>query len=62
MSISVHSTEEATSLEADVDQDITAFEEWFSSHVENGPLVHAERAILKTYLWWKFKGTKQTGG
>lgn len=35
-----------------MDKEVEAFSNWFRSQ-GNGPLVPAERAILKTYLAWK---------
>lgn len=55
MALSVHCTAGAAEVEREVDADIDEFERWFASKVENGPLLHAERAILKTYLWWKLQ-------
>lgn len=41
-------------LEATVDTDIAAFSEYFQRVLKNDePLSKSERAILKTYLWWK---------
>ena len=49
--------EKPEELEAEVDSDIAAFDAWFQQHLQNGqPLVRSERAILKTYLYWKTKG------
>jgi len=35
------------------DDEIAAFEEFFQGELNNEPLVRSERAILKTYLFWK---------
>jgi hypothetical protein len=40
-------------LEATVDEDIAAFDVWFQQQADNAPLVGSERAILKTYLYFK---------
>lgn len=41
-------------LEAAVDADIVAFGEYFQRELKNDePLSKSERAIIKTYLWWK---------
>lgn len=55
--ISIQSTCENKDLEGAVGDDLHSFEEWFKS-LGNDPLVKGEIAILKTYLWWKLKGTK----
>lgn len=39
-------------LGAAMDADLRPFEQWFRGQ-GNGPLVGAERAILKSYLAWK---------
>jgi hypothetical protein len=49
--------EEELPLEVVVETDIRAFEEYFKS-LGNDPLVGPEKAILKTYLWWKTKGAQ----
>lgn len=50
-------TEQPESLEAEVDADIAKFNEWFQRHLQNDkPLAPSEKAVLKTYLWWKVKG------
>lgn len=43
---------EGKELEAEVDEDITAFQVWFQSKGQE-PLSKPEWAILKTYLWYK---------
>jgi hypothetical protein len=41
-------------LETVVNEDIRQFEEFFTAKVDtSGPLSGPERAILKTYLYWK---------
>jgi hypothetical protein len=40
-------------LEAVVDEDLGAFNEYFQKNCDNSPLRPEETAILKTYLWWK---------
>jgi len=42
-------------LEQAVDEDISAFERWFCSVVDSSAplLTGAERAIIKSYLWYK---------
>lgn len=62
--VAVEELERPEALESAVDADIQAFEAWFSS-LGNDPLTKGERAILKTYLWWKTKGAAdgtQAGG
>lgn len=61
--------ENGTELEAVVDADLAKFDEWLQerqrqaqreqgvANPEVQPIVRSERAILKTYLWWKTKGT-----
>lgn len=46
-------TLEGAELEAAVDEDITRFDEYFQRELGNDPLVKSERAVLKTYLWYK---------
>ena len=50
-----------TTLEQDVDNDINEFEAYFTGALRNSPLVHGERAILKTYLHWKITGGVREG-
>lgn len=45
--------EEAPTLEQLVDADIANFARYFCEELKNDSLSRAERAILKTYLWWK---------
>jgi len=42
-----------TNLEHVVDEDIEAFAKYFCKELKNDTLSRPERAILKTYLWWK---------
>ena len=41
-------------LEREVDGDLEAFDEWFRS-LGNDPMMRSERAILKTFLFFKLK-------
>jgi hypothetical protein len=62
--VAVEELERPEALEAAVDEDIQAFEAWFSG-LGNDPLTKGERAILKTYLWRKTRGASDgttTGG
>ncbi len=43
-------------MEEAVDEDIRSFSEWFQRRVGDGPLIHAERAILKTFMYYKLYG------
>lgn len=36
-----------------VDEDLAAFTAWLNEHVDPAPLTGPEKAILKTYLWYK---------
>jgi hypothetical protein len=45
-------------LERTVELDIENFNSWFRS-LGNEPLVRSEFAILKTYLFWKVKGSDE---
>jgi len=51
-------------LEVVVDADVAAFNDWFLQQQRDGgtsspqALTPSERAILKTYLWWKTKGAR----
>lgn len=40
-------------LSAEADADLVAFEAWFVRAVDTQKLHPAERAIIKTYLFWK---------
>jgi len=47
-------TTEGDFIAAVVDADIAAFGEYFQRELKNDePLSKSEKAILKTYLWWK---------
>ena len=49
-------------LEAAVDADIVAFGEYFQRELKNDePLSKSERAIIKTYLWFKLHVGKGGG-
>ena len=55
--LEVKLTGESADLEVEVRQDLQSFEVWFQG-LGNGPLVKPEVAILRTYLYWKFRGEK----
>lgn len=38
------------------DEEIKKFDDWFQKQTGNEPLVRSERAILKTYLYYKLRG------
>lgn len=40
-------------LEAIVEEDLKSFDAFFQGKVDNSPLRQEEKALLKTYLWWK---------
>lgn len=40
-------------LEAAVDADIAEFDKYFQGKLNNAPVLSSEKAIIKTYLWWK---------
>lgn len=53
--------EDGNTLEQVVDADINAFDAFFQNALKNDvPLVGSERAILKTYLWWKTHEQSET--
>lgn len=55
---------ELLDLEQRVDADITAFEKWFCENVDQSSprLSGPERAIIKSYLWYKtHPGEKPNG-
>lgn len=46
--------EEGRTLKEEVGKEISKFEEWFCSFLQNGdPLTRHEKAILNDYLGWK---------
>ena len=48
------STTEGAFMSAVADADIGAFDEYFQRVLKNDePLSKSEKAILKTYIWWK---------
>jgi len=49
---------ESKEIEVEVDEDLKAFDEWFVG-LGNAPMVGVERAILKTYLFYKTVGAKK---
>jgi hypothetical protein len=55
--IEVTTTTPVEEQEKTVDEEIAAFDAWFQSR-GNQPLVKSERAILKTYFWYKLRGEK----
>jgi hypothetical protein len=40
-------------LSAEADADLAAFESWFIKSVDVKPLHNAEKAIIKSFLYWK---------
>lgn len=55
--VSATSSKEAEPI---VDDDIRAFEAWFREEKGQEPLAGSEKAIIKTYLWWKLFGGKKS--
>lgn len=53
--------EEAPTLEQVVDADIAEFEEYFCKMLKNSSLAAPEKAILKTYLYWKTHPAEPSG-
>jgi hypothetical protein len=49
---------EGGSLEQVVDEDIICFEEYFKK-LGNDPLSKPEKAIIKTYLWFKVQAKNE---
>lgn len=43
-----------------VNQEIERFDRWFQSELGNEPLVRSERAILKTFFFYKLRGPNGT--
>jgi hypothetical protein len=41
-------------LKEEVEAEIARFDTFFQNDLHNAPLVNVERAILSTYLWWKY--------
>lgn len=48
-------------LEKEVDADIAEFEEYFCKKLKNSSLAAPEKAILKTYLYWKTHPAEPSG-
>lgn len=48
-------------LEQVVDADIAEFEEYFCKMLKNSSLAAPEKAILKTYLYWKTHPAEPSG-
>lgn len=44
--------------ELSVDADIEKFDKYFQEELKNDPLIPSEKAMLKTYLWFKLHGEK----
>lgn len=46
-----------------VDADIAAFEKFMMNKVDDsGPLMGPEKAIIKTYIWWKTHSEEDVDG
>jgi hypothetical protein len=54
---------EGHAAEPIVDVDIDGFEKWFCQNVDTSThkLAHSERAILKSYLWYKTSSEVKRG-
>lgn len=52
--------EKDRTIEDVVDDEIREFGEWFSGELKNDPLMHVEKAILKTFLAYKLKLVKKS--
>lgn len=52
--VTAQETSDGSSFEKEVGQDLDAFSVWLEKKLGQ-PLVNTERAILKTYLWYKVK-------
>ena len=52
---------EPPALEQVVDADIAEFEEYFCKMLKNSSLAAPEKAILKTYLYWKTHPAEPSG-
>jgi hypothetical protein len=48
-------------LESVVDEDIKRFDKFFQEELKNEPMRKDEKAILKTYLWWKANRDSHAG-
>ena len=53
-----------STLEQEVDADIEAFDRWFCSNVDqsSSQLSRPERAIIKSFLWYKSHPAEVSGG
>jgi hypothetical protein len=58
--IEVTTNSSSEAHESDVDAEIAAFDTWFQGR-GNEALVKSERAILKTYFWFKLRAEKKDG-
>ncbi len=61
ISVQADNVSDGKALEKEVDEDLTKFNEWFirggqAQGNTNEPLTTGERAIIKTYLWYKTHG------
>ena len=45
-------------VEAAIDEEIAAFDQFFQTELKNEPLIRSEIAVLKTYLSWKTRTEK----
>lgn len=45
-------------VEAVVDADIDNFDAWFRNVVGDGPITNIEKAIIKSYVYYKLYGTE----
>lgn len=60
ISVQADNLSNSKELEKEVDADIVNFDAWFQQAGKNDPLTGAEKAILKTWLWWKtHEGAKE---
>lgn len=58
-----HAEPKGTELEYLVDEDLNSFEEFMLRQVDkSGGLSKPERAIIKTYLWWKTQVKEEDNG
>lgn len=51
--VQVHLLDGKTVLEPVVDADLDRFAKFYAEKLGNGNLSKFERAVIKTYLWWK---------